>query len=364
MSTTEQNIMAGKHAVGLAAERIPQRTENPSLGTVSRRLMGDVKALTYAIGRQLGAALARKRDTSLQPATLKVDGHVLHFPSILEFEFAIASRVEAPTARIINLEKRTLFELRRMATDIRKQETRFSDVLAASLEPGGSLGALMGSLELKQFSTDYDWRNIFGALAAEPSARLDPYRRMALAKYMQYLRERQRVIQDIYATRGTEGEGRKQAEEQASQPHSALQETSIFDFTQIQVGGVTADDLWVLPRGESVVITLTGTREIDMVLARYPFKLVPGDRTYLVDPSGVDYMLSPGRNTVGRSQECDIVVDAKCREVSRKHLVIDRIDAHTVVLTDLSSHATRVPASRVVGARTAEPEGGERSMVG
>lgn len=366
MSITEQNVMRGMPSGGLAAERVPQRPNDATFGTVSKRLAADLRALSGAVSRTVGEAVRQVGSTRVSRATLTINGAELVFPSLAEFEFAIASRAEPPTQRVMDLEKLTLFELRRMATDIRKLETRLSDVLVSSLESDIGLGQLMVQLEPKLFSTDHDWRSIFAALAEVKGRSLDPYRRVALAKYMQYLGERQAVIKRIYSGRGTDAErGQAQAEEAAvAEPKSPLHETSIFDFTQIQVGGVTADDLWALPRGESVALTLTGTEEVDLVLGRYPFKLVPGERTYLVDPNGIDYVLRPGRNTVGRTQGCDVMVDVEYREVSRKHLVIDRIDAQTVVLTDLSSHGTRVPASRVVGARPTTTDAQDRTMVG
>ena len=365
MSATEQNVMRNVAARGLASERVPQRSNDPSLGTVSKRLAADLKALTHAVARQVSAVIRLPSFEGEVPVVLPLNGKKLQFPSSTEFEFAIASRAEPPTERVTELEKLTLFELRTMATDIRKLEKRLSDVLAASLEGPTSLGDLLRQLEIKLFSTDHEWRAIFKALITVEGKKYDRYRRVALAKYMQYLGERQSVIQRIYANRGNEPHA-AHIEELAPAPeqNTPLQETSIFDLTQIEMGGVTADDLFSLPRGESIAVTLTGTQEVDLVLARYPFKLIPGDRTYLVDSNGADHVLRPGRNTVGRSQGCDIMVDAEHREISRKHLVIDRIDAQTVVLTDLSSHGTRVPASRVVGVRPAATEANDKTMVG
>jgi hypothetical protein len=368
MSATEPNVMRGMPSGGLASQRVPQRTQDQSMGSITKRLSADMRALSQAVARLLSDALGAVASLRRPgPAKLTINNIKLEFHSLAEFQFAIASRTEPPTQRVTDLEKLTLFQLRRMATDIRKLETRLSEVLVSSLEADISLGELMTQLEWKQFSSDHEWRAIFLALAASKGVAVDEHRRLALAKYMQYLGERQAVIQRIYATRGTDAErGRAQAEEaQVVAEHKhPLQETSIFDFTQIQVGGVTADDLWALPRGESIALTLSGSEEIDLLLGRYPFKLVPGDRTYLVDPNGIDYVLRPGRNTVGRSQSCDVMVDVEYREISRKHLVIDRIDAQTVALTDLSSHGTRVPASRVVGARPTTTDAQDRTMVG
>ena len=107
----------------------------------------------------------------------------------------------------------------------------------------------------------------YSALITVEGKKYDRYRRVALAKYMQYLGERQSVIQRIYANRGNEPHA-AHIEEPAPAPeqNTPLQETSIFDLTQIEMGGVTADDLFSLPRGESIAVTLTGTQEVDLVL--------------------------------------------------------------------------------------------------
>lgn len=364
MSATEPNVMRNMSAAGLASERVPQRANNPSLGKVATRLGADFKSLTQAVMRKVSAAIQLPTFRREVPIVLTIMGQKLQFPSSAEFEFAIASRAEPPTERVTELEKLTLFELRTMATDIRKLEKRLSDVLAASLEGRTSLCDLLGQLEIKLFSADHNWRAIFKALGTMEGRKYDGYRRVALAKYMQYLGERQSVIQRIYASRGSELQA-VDLDEPAPAPEKnhSLHETSIFDLTQVEMDGVAADDLFVLPRGESIAVTLSGTQEVDLMLARFPFKLVPGDQMYLVDSKGADYVVRPGRNTVGRSQGCHIMVDADHREISRKHLVIDRIDAQTVVMTDLSSHGTRVPASRVVGVWPAATESNDKNMV-
>ncbi|MEM7406991.1 MAG: FHA domain-containing protein [Pseudomonadota bacterium] len=346
----------------VGAERSGQSSPRPEVAAAGRRLLSDLGAFSIALGRQVSEALRPRRQSVLM---LNYGEHVLRFPTHHEFDFALSTRIEPPAQRIAELEQLTLFELRRMATDIRKLENRFSDVLAAALERGRSLRKLMVQLDLKSFSNDHDWRSIFAALAASDDDGHDPYRQVALAKYMQYLRNRQAVIQHIYAARGSEQDRQEPAPAEAV-ANAPLNETAIFDFTQIEIGGETAQDLWLLPRGESIGVTLAGVEHVDVMLATYGFRLVPqADAVYLVDAEGgTEYRLLRGRNAVGRGQGCDVLVDHGYREISRKHLIIDCVDEFTAVLTDLSSHGTRVPASRVIGARPTEPEALEMTMVG
>ena len=341
------------------------------LRRTGERLRADVAAFGVAVGHQVKQLFARKP----QALTLDYGSNVLRFPSPHEFEFALAARVVPPATRVAEWEHLTLFELRRMATDIRKLEHRYAEVMTAALERGRSLGRLFAKLDTKAFSSDHDWRSIFGALSESDDAPLDAYRQVALAKYMQYLRNRQGVIQHLYTSRTTEVESPvtpaasgavTQYSGDVATPQN-LHETAIFDFTDHNITDDAADTLWLLPRGESIGVTLAGQGVIDVALANYTFSLERSPTGAILKDveSGMRYGLRRGRNTIGRDRSCDIVVDLNYKEVSRRHLVIDCIDEHTLILIDMSSHGTRVPASRVIGARPAdEPVLADKTMVG
>ena len=350
-------------AIGAASATQP--ASDSAAAALGRRLLSDLGALSSALRKQIGGILHRPKYSQLM---LDYGDIVLRFPTHHEFDFALSSRIEPPAQRIAELEQLTLFELRRMATDIRRLEIRFSDVLSAALERGRSLCILMGQLELKSFSNDHEWRSIFAALAESDDRGHDPYRQVALAKYTQYLRNRQAVIQHIYSARGNKQETAGVSEPESSDSVAAakLHETSIFDFEQIEMSGETAQDLWLLPRGESIGFTLSDTDHVDITLANYNFRIVNNhDATYLVDSdAGTEVRLRRGRNFIGRDHACDVVVNQSYRKISRKHLVIDSVDQYTTVLTDLSSHGTRVQASRMIGARPTDHRAAEMTMVG
>jgi len=336
-----------------------------------QRLRADLVALGTAVGHQVKQLFSSKAC----PLALDYGSNVLRFPSPHEFEFALAARVAPPAARAAEWEHLTLFELRRMATDIRKLEHRYAEIMTAALERGRSLGRLFKKLDAKAFSIDHDWRSIFGALSESDDARLDAYRQVALAKYMQYLHSRQAVIQHLYTSRTMEAETPAAPSSSGSVAKfsgdvaapSSLHETAIFDLTDQNIADEASETMWPLPRGESIGLTLTGQGVIDLALANCVFALEPGaSGTTLKDlEGGRRYELRRGRNTLGRDHTCDIVVDVNYKEVSRRHLLIDCIDEHTLVLIDMSSHGTRVPASRVIGARPAdEPVLADKTMVG
>ena len=83
---------------------------------------------------------------------------------------------------------------------------------------------------------------------------------------------------------------------------------------------------------------------MDILLSKYGFKLKADDNISLVDQTGVSHLLQDGKNIVGRDDVCNVVVQHGMRDVSRLHLIIERLGQDTLRLTDLSSHGTFIPA--------------------
>ena len=114
-----------------------------------------------------------------------------------------------------------------------------------------------------------------------------------------------------------------------------------------------------LPPGQSIQII--GNRgDMEFTMANHPFIIQFGDRTYLSDmQTGEEWVLNPGRNVIGRKatgtatqqpqpQRGMILVDPAHKGVSRKHMVIDRIDNSHLVFTDTnSSYGTFVPRGHI-----------------
>ncbi|MEM7541952.1 MAG: FHA domain-containing protein, partial [Pseudomonadota bacterium] len=99
-----------------------------------------------------------------------------------------------------------------------------------------------------------------------------------------------------------------------------------------------------LPQGETVSLDLGKRRRFDLKLARHAVSLVGGSRWLLKDATGATFMLRPGKNFVGRSQQNDISLPSTHRQISRRHLLVEPTSATTVRVTDLSSGGTFVTA--------------------
>jgi pSer/pThr/pTyr-binding forkhead associated (FHA) protein len=64
----------------------------------------------------------------------------------------------------------------------------------------------------------------------------------------------------------------------------------------------------------------------------------------LREPSGQLHRLNSQQIMVGRGRDNEIRLDSEFRNISRRHLLLEPLDDHVIILTDLSSHGTFAPA--------------------
>ena len=121
----------------------------------------------------------------------------VHFRSMLEFEFALTSRAAFPASRVHDLMTHSPMQLEAAAARIRDVERNFTRVLARSVKEPELTGELFRELDLKLFSKDHGWRDIMeGLMRLTPD--FDEYKRVALIRYMQYLRARQIIMRRAF----------------------------------------------------------------------------------------------------------------------------------------------------------------------
>lgn len=86
---------------------------------------------------------------------------------------------------------------------------------------------------------------------------------------------------------------------------------------------------------------------IEIRLAKYTFNIVNNNGWSLRDSDGQRYVLSDQQNIVGRGSENDISLGREFRNVSRRHLIMEPVDDHVILLTDISSHGTFAPPLQI-----------------
>ena len=284
------------------------------------------------------------RRTSPRALTLEVEDQVLTFPTLGEFQFALASRTEVTTAKISSLVRVSDEALDDEAQAIKKVEKHLVEMMTANVEDQDALAHALQGLDIKLFSQDHQWRSIMSALRGQTSA-YDDYKKLALVKYMQYLSARQEIVKSIYAERQQRTRIQPFTDKpDMPAPDQPFRDTVGFELAATNGEKSQREGFTRLPKGEVVAIGLQAGQELALSLAGHGFRLLEGSPSRLVGENGDQHILQQGKNLVGRELGNHIVVDGSYRDVSRKHLLIDLSEPRTARLTDVSSHGTFVRA--------------------
>lgn len=270
---------------------------------------------------------------------IPISGSEVQLQTPRDFEFALSGRVGLPAQKIGALVDHSDDDLLREAEGIRELEQRFSEILSAAMESGTTVGPVLKALDLSLVSQDNDWRVIIGALNGMGD-KYEEYKRIALIKYMQYLTARQEVIRTLYSHRQR---NRAEAATQiggTTDSGTAIKETILFDLSGDVLDVGDSSDMARLPKGETVEIDVKAGQEVTHALVKHPCKIALDDDLYFIDNSNKRHTLKMRQNAVGRDSRCEVIVDSESRDVSRKHLIIDRFSRTGVRLTDVSSLGT------------------------
>lgn len=275
-----------------------------------------------------------------KPLEIKVGEQTLKFSSVADFDFCMTGRTSVPSKKIIEMVKFTTDQLKTEARTIKEIEKRFVEILSKSIEDTDSINRAMRELDPLIFSQDHSWRQIISGLN-EGDEDLNPFRRLALVKYMQYLSSRQEIIKYLYS------EKKKMMKEpsDADSLPAEFKDTIILDNSLVEEASEeeVTHAIERMPKGEAVTVTLRPNEEIDVHLSKHKCKLAEKDGIEFTDQAGNTHKLNRGRNVVGRDTSSNIVMEPKLRDISRLHLVIENFGDNTLQLTDLSSHGTYIP---------------------
>lgn len=304
--------------------------------------------------------------------TLDIGGQPIAFHSLAEFEFALSGRTDVPTKKLAELMVLSPDDLKREAKAISDVEHKFVEIMSEAITEPGRLGPLLRKIDIHVFSQDHHWRDVIRALN-EKDGDYDELRRIAVIKYMQYLRSRQDVIKQAYKLkkRAKDDAADKAAASDKPAAHgdtmifelppelpeappgevkapAAMRETVIFDSVIIDQNSQSSE-FTRLMKGEATSIRMKVGDVVDVKLSKHAFKLShPKPRHFeLIDDAGRSHELIAGKNIVGRDAICNVLIDNAYRDVSRLHLVIEPLEYGELVFTDLSSHGTYVPSDMV-----------------
>jgi len=281
-----------------------------------------------------------------KPLELTVGDQVLKFCSIADFEYCMTGRTSVPSKKITQMVKFSVQQLKKEARTIKDIEKMFVAILSHSIEDQNSISRALRELDTTVFSQDHGWRNMVIALN-EGGDEFNPFRRIALVKYMQYLSSRQEIIKYLYSEKQKTSAEPVESANEKDVPNE-FRDTLILENTIL--GPAEEEDskninFERMPKGEAVIITLVPNSEIEISLSKRKCKLVANDGIKFIDQAGKQYELVIGRNVIGRDTVSTINIDPSLRDVSRLHLVIENLGENSLQLTDMSSHGTYLPAN-------------------
>ena len=279
----------------------------------------------------------------LRPALrLDIGGRLLEFESLADLDFCLAPRVGVLPARLSELLERGADELKADSVNLRNLELRLSGILEDFDRHGLSCIDGVAAMGLQVISKDFDWRAILTQLLQAPPKQ-EFFVRLAVSRYLQYLGTRQNLLRLLVEMKEP-GVGRAQGALSTAAGRAFAPDKSTMAFDADACAGTQSDaTLCRLPQGEAVVLHLENGGEIAIKLAKYKFYLAHSRDWALIADNGKRYVLHEGINSVGRSRDNDVPLDADFSNVSRKHLMAEPVGADAIVLTDLSSYGTYIP---------------------
>ncbi|RKZ46803.1 MAG: hypothetical protein DRQ58_07885, partial [Gammaproteobacteria bacterium] len=194
------------------------------------------------------------------------------------------------------------------------------------------------------FSQDHGWRTIVGALN-EGGDELNPFRRVALVRYMQYLSSRQDIIKYLYSEK-KKPTADKQDSNGDTKEGDQFKDTLIFENTLFEPGSNDPKngEFERMPKGETITTILKSGERIIVMLSKHKCEIEANGQLFFIDQAGRKHVLDKGQNTVGRDSSGTVIIDSGLRDVSRMHLVIENLGNNSMQLTDLSAHGTYIPS--------------------
>ena len=275
-----------------------------------------------------------------KPVELNVGDQMLRFCSIPDFEFCLTGRTSVPSKKISELVKLSTKKLKNEAVTIKDIEKRFVNILSRSIENPNSINQNLREMDPSIFSQDHGWRSIIAALN-EGGDDLNPFRRIALVKYMQYLASRQEIIKYLYSEKQSHANGSARAAEDGEEQADKLSGTYILENTLFEpIKDDKNGEFERMPKGEVISLKIPAGKNIDVRLSKHRCLLSNNNGIEFIDQAGNHHPLIPGRNVIGRDVASTVKIDSSLRDISRLHLLIENLGNNKLQMTDMSSHGT------------------------
>lgn len=265
------------------------------------------------------------------------------FASPEELAQFLSTRVTVPDERMQEFAKYEGRALQREARKMLQAHQNVMDVMVGAKETGEPLGSLWRRLDISKVPDDHDWPSILFELGNDVHI-IEAYQREALSQYLRFLEARREALDSFRPHKEASRAGESL---RTAAPHKGFAEARSATPADVLRGYAR------LPHCHSVEIDLKDKPEITVFLGTNRYHLSRRGETMSIreEQAGETYALKPGRNTVGRSSQCDVHLGSGVSDVSRQHLIVEINAGQQVHLTDVSSRGTYVRAERLEAER-------------
>jgi hypothetical protein len=269
------------------------------------------------------------------PLELTIHNKSVVFNTLEDFEFALDARTAIPLDKITEAMNASSEELQQEAESIEIASETLANMMSESPETSSGLTMRLKTTDSSIFSKDNGWRDIMIGLNNNESLESCKFKQVALKIYLKYLSNRLGLIQSVQAEREKSAVKNK---ESISLAHA---KTGAFEMEELEPTLIDSKSgMTKLPKGKAVRIDIKPGDRVELILAKYRFKLLVEEDVIFVDSDDVHYPINIGKNKIGRGHGCSVKLSSDMHEISRVHLVVANHNDKILELTDLSTHGT------------------------
>ncbi len=276
--------------------------------------------------------VAKLRRRSLK---IRIGGINETFASPDEFVQFLSARLTVPgetMERFMHLDERAL---QRESRKMLHAYQNVMDIMANAKQSGETLNNLWRRLDISKVPDDHDWPSILFALGNTVNI-VENYLHEALANYMRFLDARRQAVESFRDHTDRSGGGESSM--------TSMPMKSAVSGASSSSPDAALDMYSRLPHCHSIEVDMDEKTDITVFLGSNRYRLTKHGEILTLKESGAvqTYMLKHGRNTVGRSSQCDIQLNSRQSDISRQHMVVEINTERRVSLMDVSSRGTYV----------------------
>lgn len=269
---------------------------------------------------------------------LQLGPDVLAFETDDEFRGFLKLRAAAAADSLAQLKN---LPPERLERQLRRNERIYKHTLGLLLqvvEHDTPVDMLWRDLDISELPDEQQWPAILFAVS---SAELpDELKRETIERFVEFLRERKMLINRLMALAGNGSS----VHQQTAEVENSADLRPAEDDSDRTGAAMTSGQDYRRMGAEPLTLVLAEDDAVNLYLSRWKISLSNRAGTPYVEENGNSHALPMGTNTIGRASSCNIALPNAPLDVSRKHLSIERLPGAQLVLRDLSSKGTWIPA--------------------